>query len=303
VASSPVIERLPNGARVAVVRLRSLGDCVLTTPALDILKRHRPDLRLAVVVEQRFADVFRRNPDVETILPPDAFALRSWRPDLCLNFHGGTRSALLTASSGAKWRCGFAHFRFPWLYNVRIPRAQEILGVDRVVHTAEHLASAVFFLGAPQSDIPRAKVFSSAGPASRGSIVVIHPFASQPGKTWPAERFREVIRRLDMPATVLGGPRDDLSPFGEFPKMIGRPLEEVKSLLSVGAALFIGNDSGPAHMAAAFGVPLAVIFGTSDVEVWRPWKAPSEVLTSPSGIDSISVDQVLAAVSRLRVHA
>ena len=45
---------LPIGCRVAAVRLRSLGDCVLTTPALDILKRARPDLRIAVVVEDRF---------------------------------------------------------------------------------------------------------------------------------------------------------------------------------------------------------------------------------------------------------
>ena len=49
-----VLDRLAPGSRVAVVRLRSLGDCVLTTPALEILKRGRPDLRIAVVVEDRF---------------------------------------------------------------------------------------------------------------------------------------------------------------------------------------------------------------------------------------------------------
>ena len=64
---------LPIGCRVAVVRLRSLGDCVLTTPALEILKRARPDLRIAVVVEDRFRPVFERNPDIEALLRP------SWR--------------------------------------------------------------------------------------------------------------------------------------------------------------------------------------------------------------------------------
>ena len=67
---APVLERLPNRARVAVIRLRSLGDCVLTTPALDILKHGRPDLRVAVVVEDRFAPVFEGNDAVETQLPP-----------------------------------------------------------------------------------------------------------------------------------------------------------------------------------------------------------------------------------------
>ena len=65
-----VLESLPREGRAAIVRLRSLGDCVLTTPALEILKRARPDLRLAVMVEDRFRDIFEGNPDVDEILPP-----------------------------------------------------------------------------------------------------------------------------------------------------------------------------------------------------------------------------------------
>ncbi len=253
-------------------------------------------------MEERFAALFEGNPDVEAILAPSVGALRAWRPALCLNLHGGTRSAMLTAASGARWRAGFAHFRHPWLYNVRIPRAQEVLGVERVVHTAEHLASAVFFLGVPQGEIPRAKLFAArtAKPARRPAV--LHPFASEPEKTWPAERFREVAGRLEMPSLFIGGPGDDLAAFAGFEVMVGRPIDELKTLLS-GASLFIGNDSGPAHMAAAFGAPVVALFGSSAVDVWRPWKTPSEVLTSPSGISSISVEDVLAAVTRLRVHA
>src|SRR5437764_12233017 len=80
-----VLEQLAPASRVAVIRLRSLGDCVLTTPALEILKRARPDLRVAVVVEERFRAVFEGNPDIETLLTPDWRALRAWRPELCLN--------------------------------------------------------------------------------------------------------------------------------------------------------------------------------------------------------------------------
>src|SRR5579871_4486077 len=98
---SGVLESLPQGGRVAVIRLRSLGDCVLTTPALEILKRSRPDLELAVVVEERFRAVFEQNPFVSMLLPPRAAPLRAWRPDLCLNLHGGGTSARLTALSGA----------------------------------------------------------------------------------------------------------------------------------------------------------------------------------------------------------
>src|SRR5580698_2409505 len=105
----PLLERLPSGSRTVVIRLRSLGDCVLTTPALALLKAHRPDLRIAVVVEDRFREVFDHSPDVECGLPPQAGALRRWRPSMTLNLHGGTRSMALTVASQAGIRAGFAH--------------------------------------------------------------------------------------------------------------------------------------------------------------------------------------------------
>ena len=58
------LARLDPGSHVAIIRLRSLGDCVLSTPAIHLLKQARPDLKIAVVVEPRFAEVFEGNPDV-----------------------------------------------------------------------------------------------------------------------------------------------------------------------------------------------------------------------------------------------
>ena len=87
------------------------------------------------------------------------------------------------------------------MYNIRIPRAQEILSVDRKVHTAEHLASAMFYLGVPPSEIPRARLF--AAPCSRTRpYAVLHPFASAAGKTWPRENFLAVAKHLrDQPGS------------------------------------------------------------------------------------------------------
>src|SRR5579872_6046699 len=87
-----LLERMPSGSRIAVIRLRSLGDCVLTTPALALLKQHRPDLKITVIVEPRFAALFEDNPDVDEIRAGACAA------DLVLNLHGGTRSMLLTAA-------------------------------------------------------------------------------------------------------------------------------------------------------------------------------------------------------------
>jgi lipopolysaccharide heptosyltransferase III len=297
-----VLEGLPRGGRVAVIRLRSLGDCVLTTPALAILRRFRPDLRVSVVVEARWRAVFEGNPDVDEIFEPGWIGLRRARPDLCLNLHGGRRSAWMTALSGARYRAGFGHFRHRYAYNVRIPRAQDILSVDRMVHTAEHLASAIFYLGAPVAEIPRARLTATD---KQPAAAVLHAVAATAGKTWRADGFVEVARRLQAShsrVVFIGGPGDDLSPFREFPIIAGAPLAEVKNLLS-SASIFVGNDSGPAHMAAAFGVPSVVIFGTSDPAIWGPWRTPAEVVQSPAGIGAVTVEQVLGALARLRVAA
>ncbi|HLH45135.1 MAG TPA: glycosyltransferase family 9 protein [Bryobacteraceae bacterium] len=300
-----VLERLPEGARIAVVRLRSLGDCVLTTPALALLKRHRPDLRLAIVVESRFRAVFEGNPDLERILDPRPRALFRWRPRLALNLHGGARSMVLTAASAAPLRAGFAHHRYRFLYSHRIPRAQDILGQPRPVHTAEHLASAMFWLGVPLGEIPRAKLFAQPEP-SRPPYAVLHPFASAPAKTWPAVRFlllaAELKRSLGLDPVFLAGPADDFSPFAAFEVCNAAPLSRVKSLLA-GAQLFVGNDSGPAHMAAAFGLPVVALFGDSDPSIWAPWRTPARVLSSPGGIAGISLEEVVAAAHSIGAPA
>lgn len=296
-----VLDRLPNGAHVVILRLRSLGDCVLTTPAIHLLKSFRPDLRIAVAVEPRFAAVFEGNPDIEMLVEPTVTNVRGFRPELCLNLHGGTTSARLTALSGAKYRVGFGHYSLRLVYNHHIPRAQTIFGEERPVHTAEHVASAMFWLGVPKQEIPRAKLF--AQPERRESpYAVIHPFASQEAKTWPARFFLQLAqylkRELDVQPVFISGPGEDLSTFQMWPAVANPPLPRTKELLA-GASAFVGNDSGPAHMAAAFGIPTMVFFGPSDPVTWAPWRTPSEVLVSEGPIYSISAQDATKAFERL----
>jgi ADP-heptose:LPS heptosyltransferase len=290
---------------VAVIRLRSLGDSILSTPAIHLLKQWRPDLQIAVVVEDRFAEVFADNSDIAEVLDPSARALRSFAPDLCLNLHGGTRSARLTLLSGARFRAGFDIFKPGWIYNTPIPTAQETLGVSRRVHTVEHMASAMFYLGVPIGEIPRARMHAAEGrvpSAPPGPYAVIHPLAATPEKTWPAHHFFELAQCLNrffgLEPVFIGGPGEDLSPFHNWRTLSGTPLREVARLMR-GAALFVGNDSGPAHVAAAFGVPEVVFFGPSDAEIWAPWRTPTEVLRADGPIDTITLDRAMGAIQRV----
>ena len=291
-----LLARLPSRSRIAVIRLRSMGDCVLTTPALALLKAYRPDLQVRVVVEPRFAGVFEDNPDVDEISPRVGR-----RVDLALNLHGGTRSMWMTLTSDAKFGVGFGHHRFSGIYSQQIPRAQEILGEERPVHTAEHLASAMFWLGVPRAEIPRAKLVASRRP-DYPPYLVMHPFAAMAEKTWPRERFIEVAGRLQsagLEPMIVAGPADDTAPFSRFQVIRNPPLSALKSLMS-GADLFIGNDSGPAHVAAAFGIPVVVLFGPSDPVAWAPWRTEARLLTSRGSIGAIAVEDVTAAAEALR---
>ncbi len=191
----PLLERLPPGGRVAVVRLRSLGDCVLTTPALQILKNARPDLRSRRRRRTAIRRCIRRQPErrhasaaghlLHCSVASGPGHQPPWRdakhrPDAGVARQVSRGIPSLPRSLG---------------YNILLPRAQEILGVDRAVHTAEHLASAMFYLGAPsrKSPAPACSRLPGRDPAP---YAIIHPFASSPAKTWPAERFVAVARHL-----------------------------------------------------------------------------------------------------------
>jgi len=161
----------------------------------------------------------------------------------------------------------------------------------------------MFYLGVPAGEIPRAKL--KAGQAKACAACVIHAVAATAEKTWSAQGFLAVARHLQsagIEPVFIGGASDDLSPFSSYRTFRGAPLGEVKNLLA-SSCLFVGNDSGPAHMAAAFGLPVVVIFGNSNPAIWGPWRTAAEVVTSRDGIARVTTEQVLNALSRLRVHA
>jgi ADP-heptose:LPS heptosyltransferase len=272
------------------------------------LKVHRPDLRIAVIAEPRFAPIFEENPNIEAVLGEPLSEIRRWSPDLTINFHGGTRSVQLTALSGAKYRAGFAHHRYSFVYTHKIPRAQEILGEERTVHTAEHLASAMFYLGVPHTEIPRGhlvtqKEFKVPRRTNLSGYAVIHPFAAMPDKTWPLDRFLALAEHLEslqaLEAIFISGPSDPSDFTDKYAVIPNAPIASIKALMS-GAQLFAGNDSGPAHMAAAYGVPCVVLFGSSNLDVWYPWRTENRAIQVPDGIQAIELATVVQAADALK---
>jgi ADP-heptose:LPS heptosyltransferase len=295
------LESLPAGSRLLVIRLRSMGDTLLLTPALRMLHDWRSDLQVTVLVEEPWDQILEGNPAIHQVLTMRSKAGTAWRVRRSgfagvINLHGGPTSAWLTRLSGARMRAGFAYFRSASAYTLHVPSAQEILRRSGAVHTAEHVASCFFWLGMPVATVPRAEIYSSSEASDRvaarlrslgigpgDGYAVIHPTALYHTKRWKAAGFAEVseyietaygLRSVYLCAEPEVRTLDAIERHAPRPllRAVDWPLRELVALIA-GARLFVGNDSGPAHVATAARVPVVTIFGSSHSAVWGPWKA------------------------------
>jgi len=296
---------LPERSRILIIRLRSIGDIVLLTPALHLLKSWRPDFIISVLVEARFRELLEGNPDVDEILFPGegpikiasrlgaALALRRKKFAVCVNLHGGPTSRFLAKASGTRTSVGFAHFRSPQQYQILVPDARLVLDQPSL-HTAEHQACAFFYLGLPRQEIPRARIFvrgehkawwnerrENLGLAPGQDYAMVHPTALYATKQWSAEKFAQLAVALEQEMRLKPvfscGPGEDAvldavqnASSSAICRLDNSGLGQLAAAFS-GARLFVGNDSGPAHIAAALARPLVVIFGSSSSAIWGPW--------------------------------
>lgn len=337
--------------RVLVVRLRSIGDTVLATPSLFALKRFLPHATIDILVEDWVAPLLESHPDIDNVITVRkghaasralvARRLRANRYDVVYNFHGGTTATLLTRATGARHRVGFETYQYARLHNHLAPSSSALWRREKT-HSAEQQLALLGWTGVPVSDRPRTRlpVTPEAGAAVTAKLVkaglndkpfvVVHPAAAFATKQWAARNFGQVARELSgqgLPVVVITTP-SQTETVAELQRHAATPvvsfndlsLPEVTALL-VHARLFVGNDSGIAHMAAAVETPAVVIFGSSNTAHWRPWvsDAPGsaaeivfeemdcqpchgyfcEKFAQPECILRVPVNRVMAAIERV----
>jgi heptosyltransferase-3 len=335
--------------RVLVVRLRSIGDTVLATPSLHALRRFLPDARIDVLLEDWVAPLLEGSSDVDRVLTVRrksqssrlrvARQLRAEGYDVAYNLHGGSTAALLVRASGARHRVGYADYAYASLHNHAAPPSAELWGREKT-HSAEQQLALLGWTGVPVSDRPASRL--AVTPAAAAAVgrrledeaklsphqpfALIHPAAAFDTKTWAAANFARVVEHLaarGLPAIAVAAPGEEgvvdevrahtRAPLAGFTDL---SLPELTAL-AARAALFVGNDSGVAHVAAAVRVPQVVVFGSSNVAHWRPWtSAPAEVVReempcapcpgytcaefgAPECIRRVRPERVLAAVERV----
>jgi len=294
--------------KVLLVRLRSIGDTVLATPSLAALKRFVPNARVDILVESWVAPVLEGHPNADRVITLErnslpararlARQIRAERYDVVYNLHGGTTATLLTRASGARHRVGYASYQYAQLHNHQAPSPLILWGQQKT-HSVEQQLALLGWTGVPVTDRPPTELAVTEKAAAavekrlheaglnEKKIALVHPAAAFATKQWAADRFARVVEFLagsGFASVAIAGPSE-----GEVLKSLidncstkivtfDLSLPEVAAL-AARAQLFVGNDSGIAHIASAVGTPSVVIFGSSNIAHWRPWnRAASEVV-------------------------
>jgi heptosyltransferase-3 len=291
---------------ILAIKLRYLGDVLLATPTLHALKAAYPAARLTVLVNRGTEEILRANPHVDDIIPLDrgsiieqwrfAWQIRRRGFDTVVDLTDGDRAAFLTWISGAAVRIGFnAENRWTGRCYTTVVRG------GAGAHRIERDLAALAPLGFPARDrVPRiwltpdddAGVERLVGqlnvPTDR-PWVVIQPGARYWFKAWPPARFAELADRLNdrfgCRVLVGGGPEETALTQTVVTQAKSRLLS-IAGLLNVRtlaallkrAALFVGNDTGAMHIAAAVGTPVVGLFGPSNPMEWGPRGGPAEVI-------------------------
>jgi lipopolysaccharide heptosyltransferase II len=265
-AAAPVVARNPH-----------IND-VIVTPGRPGLSGLRDDLRLAI----RF---------------------RAARYDLAIDFHSGPRSSLLTWLSGAPVRVGYDVPGRGWMYTARVPRPREI----RPRHAVENQWDLLNAIGIPTPDAATIPVEMVLDPHAAGvvrerlaragvtpghHVIVIHVSAGNPFRRWPLDSFASLVVQLvcsdaSRRVIVISGPseRAAAAQLIERARALVGPAE-AESILNCGefnldevrglvdrAALYIGGDSGPMHIASTSHVPIVGLYGPTLPVRSAPWRS------------------------------
>jgi heptosyltransferase-3 len=241
--------------RRLAIRPGAIGDLIVSLPALECIKMHYFEVWTASPNTSlvRFADRVRSIPSTGldllgvTDVPAQLLAdLRSF--DSIVSWYGANRS---------EFRALVERLDLPFtFFRALPPEGAGMHAVDFYLEQVRSIASCT------SDGIPRI-----ACPVERGRFAAIHPFSGSPRKNWPLEKYRALAGKLArvMPVEWCTGPED--------PPLDGAV--RIADLYELGcwlarASLYIGNDSGITHLAAAVGTPVLALFGPTDPAVWGP---------------------------------
>ena len=263
-------------ATTLIIRPGGIGDCILSLPAIEFLS-----------AQSDSSEVWVPSPIVPLIRFTNARAISSTGIDL-LGLPGiqpppALMEMLKSFDSIVSWY-GTNRPEFRAVVDGLPFEFLEALPPDGCeMHAADFFAAQVGLKSPalPHIDCPR----------QDGAFAVIHPFSGSTRKCWPLARYKELAKRLQMPVRWCTGPEEPLAGAVRIDD-----LYELACWLAT-ARVYIGNDSGITHLAAAVGTPVVALFGPTDPRIWAP-RGPNFCVIARPSLEDIGVEQVATAVLR-----
>ncbi|MGH7893561.1 MAG: lipopolysaccharide heptosyltransferase II [Candidatus Binatia bacterium] len=273
------------GPAVVVPQTSFLGDVVLTTPLFAALRARVRPRRLAVIVRPEAVPLVEGHPDVDEVLVDDkrgrdrgvrgalrvARRVRERGFDLAVSPHRSLRTAVVLAMARVPRRIGFDESRGAALFHERIARDRRLHDVERNLALMAPFGGAD---GAPRLFVPVQPAAERRArelvPEGAGPLVAIAPASVWATKRWRPEGFAAVASRLagaGARIVLLGAPGDRglceeiaARTGGAATPLAGRT--DLATMVAVidRAAVLVGNDSAPMHVACARGVPVVAVF-------------------------------------------
>ncbi|HXX81169.1 MAG TPA: glycosyltransferase family 9 protein [Thermodesulfovibrionales bacterium] len=323
--------------KILIIKPSSLGDIVHSLPVLDALYRCFPEAEMHWLIAKGLEGLLENHPMLKKvwIIHKDEWKkisriqttvaelralfrdLRKEKFDLVIDLQGLFRSGLIAKATGAPMRIGFkeARERSITFYTHTVEGGRDIHAVDRYLKIPAFLGCKVAQVRFPFS--PSVPSPDSSLPVS-GEYVVMVPGARKPVNRWPARRFGELASRLPMRTLVLGSRGDRMLAEevvrvsrGKAESLAGRT--DIKGLIQVirGARFMVSNDTGPMHIAAAFGIPVFALFGPANPMKTGPYGKGHTIIRkniscapcyrrtckNPRCLDMITVGEVAEIIS------
>jgi len=299
----------PSIKKILLIRLRRIGDIMMTTPAATILRDAFPDAQITYIVESPYKDLVQGHSlfDQVLVLPR---GLNRWEflqfvrrirkedYDVVIDFHGGPKASLMSFFSGAKLKIGYRIKYKNFIYDIKIPRGPK----KGYIHSVENHVNLIKALGASFPSIPRMSFpslslleeqniheYLAGNNLDKKPFIILHIGAGNKFRFWGKENLAGFIKMVDknLPVSVIlvGGKEDRETERALMEKcssavfsLVGEiDLKQLYGIISR-AALFVGPDSGPMHVAAATTTPIVALFGPMVPEIFGPWKAKSIIL-------------------------
>jgi len=295
--------------KILIIRLRRIGDIIMTTPALSALRKGFPNAFISYVVEKPYRELVEGHPELDKVIvlekkqgARDFFRLirsiRKEKYDVVLDFHGGPRASLITLFSKAKLKVGYRIKYRNFIYHVKLARRPE----SGQLHSVESHINFVRALGLdvktpPPLNLPHARrneaekveKILKENRLEGFKIITIHIGAGNEFRDWGTDNWSRLIgllaKRPDAKIVLIGANEDKKAEVEIMRKsmdltlsQVGKlNLREVKELISH-SSLFVGPDSGPMHIAASTSTPIVALFGPTLPANFSPWQAKAYLI-------------------------